>query len=71
LSEKYHDDGTGKLWDLVELKVYGQNRLTIVRHGDEVIIRQYLPGLWEIIFLGFDPKDTTPLLPNWNLKQPI
>lgn len=68
-SEAYDDDGAGKLWDLLELHIYGQSRMTIVRHGEEIKIRQYLPGVWEEFFLNFDPKDTIPLLPNWHLKE--
>ena len=64
VSTQYHDDKAGKLWDMLELTVYGEHRLTIVYHGDELVIREYRPGFWEVMFLQFDPEDTTPILPN-------
>ena len=63
-SIEYEKGADGELWDLFELFVYGQARMTSVRRGDEVIPRFYIPGKWEPIFLPFDSNDTTPLLPN-------
>ena len=57
-------DSAGDLWDLFELSVYGQPRMTAAVRKDVVTPRFYIPGKWEPIFLSFDPRDTTPLLPN-------
>lgn len=64
VSRSYYDDGSGKLWDMLELEAYDIHRLTVVFHEEELVIRNYLPGPWEEIFLGFDPQDSTPILPN-------
>jgi hypothetical protein len=64
VSPQYHDDKAGKHWDLLELTVYEEHRLTIVYHGDELEMRLFRAGPWEEIFLGFDPGDTTWLLPS-------
>jgi hypothetical protein len=57
------DPSGGDSWDLFELRVYGQQRVTAVFRGQELELRQYLPGPWEPIFLIVAPGDTTPLLP--------
>lgn len=63
-SIEYEKGPDGELWDLFELSIYNQPRMTAVRRGDEVVPRFYIPGKWEPIFLVIDPSDTTPLLPN-------
>jgi hypothetical protein len=60
----YEKGEDGEFWDLIELSVYGQPRMTAVKRGDEVVPRFYIPGKWEPIFLPFDTNDTVPLLPN-------
>lgn len=62
-SKRHEKDRAGNEWDLFELFVYKQPRLTAVVRGDEVVPRFYIPGKWEPIFLEFDPNDTVPLLP--------
>lgn len=62
-SIEYEKDKTGEVWDLLELSVYGQARMTAIRRGEDVVPRYYIPGKWEPIFLHFDPNDNTPLLP--------
>jgi hypothetical protein len=57
------DQNGGEPWDLFELSVYGQQQLTAVVRGQDIVLRQYLPGLWERIFLMIDVGDTTPLVP--------
>ena len=54
----------GEKWDLFELFIYGQQRMTAALRGPELILRQYLPGAWEPIFLITPTFDTVPLLPN-------
>jgi hypothetical protein len=63
-SFEYQKDSTGDLWDLLELFVYGEQRMTAAVRGDQVIPRFFLPGSWERIFIGIDPGDTARLLPN-------
>lgn len=60
----YEKDSAGETWDLLELWVYRQHRLTVVIRGDRVVPRFYIPGKWEPIFIDFDVVDTVPLLPN-------
>ena len=50
-------------WDLFELFVYGEARMTAAFRGEEIDLRFYRPGNWEHIFLIVDPRDTVPLLP--------
>jgi len=64
VSPSYEQDAAGESWDLFELFIYGQQRLTVVVKGSETVPRFYIPGKWEQIFLFFDPNDTVPLLPN-------
>jgi hypothetical protein len=63
-SIEYEKGSDGQMWDLVELFVYRQPRMTAVVRGDVVIPRFYIPGKWEDIFLPFGSADTVPLLPN-------
>jgi hypothetical protein len=63
-SKEYETGPDGNAWDLLELFIYGQARMTAIARGEEVVARYYIPGKWEPIFLIFDPNDTVPLLPN-------
>jgi hypothetical protein len=56
-------DPDGELWDLIELSVYGQPRMTALFRGDDVELRMFLPGVWEPIFTIVGTPDTTPLRP--------
>jgi len=56
------DQDGGENWDLFELSIYGQQRVTAVFRGEELVVRHYLPGVWEPIFLIVGSNDTTPLL---------
>lgn len=53
----------GEPWNLIELSVYGQDRMTAIYRGDQVEIRMFRPGAWEPIFTIIDSGDTTPILP--------
>ena len=53
----------GELWDLIELSVYGQPRMTALFRGDAVELRMFLPGVWEPIFTVFGSSDQTALRP--------
>lgn len=53
----------GELWDLIELWVYKQHRMTAIYSGDQLEIRLFKPGPWEPIFTIIDSGDTTPILP--------
>lgn len=64
LSPKYEKDSSGELWDLFELFVYGQARMTVAIRNDEIKLRYYIPGKWEPIFIVLDSFDTVPHLPN-------
>jgi len=64
VSPKYEKGDDGELWDLFELFVYGQQRMTAAVKGSELRLRYYLPGIWEPIFVIIQPRDTTPLLPS-------
>jgi hypothetical protein len=63
-SIEYEKDPAGDAWDLFELFVYRQARMTAVVRGDVVVPRFYIPGKWEPIFLYTDGSDTVPLLPS-------
>ena len=64
MSPEYEKDSSGELWDLFELSVYGQARMTVAIRGEEINLRYYIPGNWEPIFTIEDSFDTVPLLPN-------
>ena len=64
LSKDYQKDSSGQSWDLFELSVYGQARMTAAIRGEEIELRYYVPGKWEPIFTILDSFDTVPLLPN-------
>jgi hypothetical protein len=64
ISPAYFKDSAGALWDLFELTVYDELRVTAVFNDSDVQLRRYMPGSWEQIFVIIDPKDRTPLLPN-------
>lgn len=53
----------GELWDLIELWVYGQPRMTALFRGDDVELRMFLPGFWEPIFTIIGSPDRTELRP--------
>jgi hypothetical protein len=63
VSFAYEKGPSGEPWDLVELFVYGQPKMTAAVHRNGINLRYYIPGPWEPIFLFFDPGDTTPLKP--------
>jgi hypothetical protein len=64
LSYVYEKDAAGDAWDLLELFVYRQARMTVAVRGEQVVPRFFIPGKWEEIFIPFDNADTVPLLPN-------
>lgn len=64
LSLNYEKDAAGELWDLFELSVYGQARMTAAIRGEEINLRYYIPGKWEPIFIICDSIDTVPLMPS-------
>jgi hypothetical protein len=64
LSYEYEKDAAGDAWDLLELFVYRQARMTVAVRGEQVVPRFFIPGKWEEIFIPFDNADTVPLLPN-------
>ena len=64
LSKDYEKDSSGESWDLFELSVYGQARMTAAIRGEEIQLRYYIPGKCEPIFTICDSFDTVPLLPN-------
>lgn len=61
VSYEYEKDAAGDAWDLLELFVYRQPRMTAAVRGEVVNLRFYIPDPWEPIFLCFDPRDNTPL----------
>lgn len=63
-SIEYEKGSDGEMWDLVELFVYRQARMTVAVRGEQVIPRFFIPGKWEQIFFPFDSADTVPILPN-------
>ena len=63
-SFEYEKDSGGDAWDLFELFVYGQRRMTAAVRGDQVVPRYYIPGRWEPIFIPIEIFDTVPLLPS-------
>lgn len=64
-SKEYEKGSGGEMWDLFELFVYNDRRMTAIAYGDRVVPRFYMPGPWEPILLCFDPRDNTPLKPGW------
>ncbi len=63
ISRGYEKDRDGgENWDLFELSIYGQQRVTAAFRGQDLILRHYRPGVWERIFLIPDTGDTVPLL---------
>lgn len=64
ISPGYQKAPDGEVWDLFELFVYGQARMTAALNGDQIDLRYFIPGKWEPIFTSFDSPDTTPLFPN-------
>jgi hypothetical protein len=64
VSFEYEKDSAGDPWDLLELFVYRQARMTVAVRGDQVVPRFFIPGKWEEIFIPFDNADTVPLMPN-------
>lgn len=60
---QHYFERAGKPWDILELTVYDEHRLTIAYHGDELEMRLFRAGSWETIFLGFDPEDSSWILP--------
>jgi hypothetical protein len=53
----------GELWDLIELSVYGQPRMTALFRGEDVELRMFLSGVWEPIFTIVGSSDPTELRP--------
>jgi hypothetical protein len=64
VSFEYEKDSAGNAWDLIELFVYRQARMTVAVRGDPGVPPFFNPGNWEEIFIPFDSADTVPLLPN-------
>jgi hypothetical protein len=64
ISYEYEKDSAGDAWDLLELFVYRQARMTVAMRGEQVTPRFFIPGKWEQIFIPFDSGDTVPLFPN-------
>lgn len=50
-------------WDLFQLWVYDDLKVTAHLRGDELGLRMYKPGPWEKIFLLFDLPGAVALLP--------
>jgi hypothetical protein len=51
-------------WDLFELFVYRERKITAIFRGGEVIVRFYVPGPWEPIFIVVQSGDNVPLRPS-------
>jgi hypothetical protein len=60
---KHHKSPEGDLWDLFELFVYGQPRMTVAITGERLDLRLFIPGKWEPIFTLAETADRVPLPP--------
>jgi hypothetical protein len=62
---KGHQPGPdGNLWDLIQVFVYDQLKMTAIFREEDVQLRVFKPGTWEAIFTIAQSPDSTPLLPN-------
>ena len=67
-SIEYEKDPEGEMWDLVELFVYRQPRMTVAVRGEQVVPRFYIPvdelrraGLYDRIRAIVHVPDTMPV----------
>jgi hypothetical protein len=59
-----HQQGPdGRLWDLIQVFIYGQLKMTAIFRGADLDLRLFKPGPWESIFTIIQSPDDTPLLP--------
>ena len=56
-------DPGGSPWDLIQVFVYAQLRLTAHVRGEDIRVRLYRPGPWEAIFIRIDLPVLPPVLP--------
>jgi hypothetical protein len=54
----------GQIWDLFELFVYDEHRITAIFRDSDIDLRVYLPGEWERLFGIFGSPDRTDLRPD-------
>ena len=63
-SVTYGYDALGRLIQTTHTGTVNNGLPSTYSYDTDVHIRKYLPGVWETIFLGLDPQDSTPVLPN-------
>jgi hypothetical protein len=63
LTREHQHGPDGQLWDLIQLFVYGELKMTAIFHGEDVELRLFRPGPWERTFTIIQSSDQTPLLP--------
>jgi hypothetical protein len=63
ISTEYQMGPDGERWDLFELFVYDELKMTAAMKGELIELRLFRPGKWEPIFTLVETSDTTPLLP--------
>lgn len=53
----------GELWDLIQLFVFDELRMTAIYRGEDLELRLFKPGAWEPIFTIKQFADRTPVVP--------
>ena len=54
----------GQLWDLIQLFVFDELRMTAIYRDEQLQLRLFKPGAWEPIFTIKQFADRTPIVPH-------
>jgi hypothetical protein len=63
LTREHQKGRDGQLWDLIQVFVYDQLKMTAIFRGEQLELRLFVPGPWEPFFTIVQSPDRTPLVP--------